>query len=210
MRRRLLLFAVNRASSITTTPPKTLPLAVRLFSSSNNDDSSAADSHADYLKQLQELNDERQALFGFTKEEEDAWQNPKIHSSTLLDAVEKARQSNHAPCSESAHHDVDYRQEEALECTSSFPSKISILSRKQKEEVQDGNATFTHLDKDTKGVNMVDVGGKQVTARRAKARTTVVFPPEVMAAFEITGGELVGPKGPIFATAKIAGIMAAK
>jgi len=69
---------------------------------------------------------------------------------------------------------------------------------------------FTHLDKDTKGVNMVDVGGKQVTARRAKARTTVVFPPEVMAAFEITGGELVGPKGPIFATAKIAGIMAAR
>ena len=46
----------------------------------------------------------------------------------------------------------------------------------------------------------------------AKARTHVIFPPEVVEAFSSHDGtnEMVGPKGPIFATAKTAGIMAAK
>ena len=61
---------------------------------------------------------------------------------------------------------------------------------------------------------MVDVGAKTVTARVAAARSRVVFPPEIMDAFSAVGGngseELVGPKGPIFSTARVAGIMAAK
>jgi len=51
---------------------------------------------------------------------------------------------------------------------------------------------------------------KDVTRRVAVAESKVVFPPEVLEAFSANTNEMVGPKGPIFATAKIAGIMAAK
>ncbi len=75
---------------------------------------------------------------------------------------------------------------------------------------------------------MVDVGGKAPSRRVAIARSVVVFPPEVMAALRAIGGrggtaaaggeegggrgarEVIGPKGPIFETARIAGIMGAK
>ena len=72
---------------------------------------------------------------------------------------------------------------------------------------------FSHLTPRGDGVRMVDVGRKAVTRRAAVARTEVVFPPEVLAAFDVVGAggtELIGPKGPIFETAKIAGIMGAK
>ena len=69
---------------------------------------------------------------------------------------------------------------------------------------------FTHLSEDGAEISMVDVGHKEITQRVARAQSKVVFPPEVMSAFSIVGDELVGPKGPIFTTAKLAGIMAAK
>ena len=55
---------------------------------------------------------------------------------------------------------------------------------------------------------MVNVGGKPVTHRRARARARVLFPPEVAARFR--DGELVLNKGPVFQTAILAGILAAK
>jgi hypothetical protein len=159
------------------------------------------------LKQLQELNDERQALFGFTQEEQEAWKSPQVHSSTLMNAVNQARQDLHHSSpqqQQQEQHYTDYRQEEAIEQQqSSFPPQSSIIAGMKHD--------FTHLDSDNKGVNMVDVGDKLVTQRRAKAQSRVEFPPEVMAAFHVSSqNELVGPKGPIFAAAKIAGIMAAK
>ena len=55
---------------------------------------------------------------------------------------------------------------------------------------------------------MVDVTEKQVTQRSATARSIVVLPAEV---FELlSGDELQSKKGPVFQTAIIAGIMAAK
>jgi cyclic pyranopterin phosphate synthase len=59
---------------------------------------------------------------------------------------------------------------------------------------------------------MVDVGGKTATRRTAAARAVVEFPPEVMTELKRTAPEndLAGPKGPVFATAVIAGIQAAK
>jgi cyclic pyranopterin phosphate synthase len=56
---------------------------------------------------------------------------------------------------------------------------------------------------------MVDVGDKTVTTRTATARTTVVFPPDVIADRQ-AGEELSTKKGPVFQTAIIAGVMAAK
>jgi len=66
------------------------------------------------------------------------------------------------------------------------------------------------------------VGHKASTRRVALARSVVVFPPEILSAFQVSsssssssgtsGGksEIIGPKGPIFETAKIAGILGAK
>lgn len=53
---------------------------------------------------------------------------------------------------------------------------------------------------------MVDVSGKKITKRIARAAATITLPAKAFAAFTTSGS----PKGDIFETAKIAGMMAAK
>jgi cyclic pyranopterin monophosphate synthase len=66
---------------------------------------------------------------------------------------------------------------------------------------------FTHLDQ--KGnPSMVDVGQKTATHRRAVAEARVWLPEPVLEVLE--GNEIQTAKGPVFRTAIIAGIMAAK
>jgi len=55
---------------------------------------------------------------------------------------------------------------------------------------------------------MVDVSGKKITERHAHARAIVQLPEEI--ARHIDGDEIETKKGPVFATAIIAGVMAAK
>lgn len=55
---------------------------------------------------------------------------------------------------------------------------------------------------------MVDVGNKQVTKRTAIAESTITLPQEVMAL--LRDDEISTKKGPVFQTAILAGIMAAK
>ncbi len=55
---------------------------------------------------------------------------------------------------------------------------------------------------------MVDVSAKAATRRTAHARAVIELPDAVAAA--ISGNEITGPKGPVFQTAIIAGVMAAK
>lgn len=55
---------------------------------------------------------------------------------------------------------------------------------------------------------MVDVSEKAATQRSAHARTRVVLPDDVAAM--VSGDEIETKKGPVFATAIIAGVMAAK
>jgi len=55
---------------------------------------------------------------------------------------------------------------------------------------------------------MVDVSEKVATDREAHARTIIELPPAVVA--ELDGDEITTKKGPVFATAIIAGVMAAK
>ena len=66
---------------------------------------------------------------------------------------------------------------------------------------------ITHIDK-TGNPAMVDVTEKQVSHRTATARSVVVLPVEVLA--HLMDGDLQSKKGPVFQTAIIAGIMAAK
>ena len=64
---------------------------------------------------------------------------------------------------------------------------------------------LTHLD-DAGKAQMVDVGGKPVTAREAVAEGFISVQPATLRA--ITAGEV--PKGEVLNTARIAGILAAK
>jgi cyclic pyranopterin monophosphate synthase len=66
---------------------------------------------------------------------------------------------------------------------------------------------LTHIDQ--KGnPKMVDVSGKRLTLRIAKAQATVRPGEKIME--EIKNNELITKKGPVFQTAIIAGVMAAK
>jgi cyclic pyranopterin phosphate synthase len=67
------------------------------------------------------------------------------------------------------------------------------------------SSELTHLDA-AGSARMVDVGAKDVTARRAVARATVRMSPET--ARKVAAGD--APKGDVLGTARLAGIMAAK
>ena len=66
---------------------------------------------------------------------------------------------------------------------------------------------LSHIDEQNRP-SMVDVSGKAVTEREAHAQSIVVLPDAVLAALD--GDEINSKKGPVFATAIIAGVMAAK
>jgi cyclic pyranopterin phosphate synthase len=66
---------------------------------------------------------------------------------------------------------------------------------------------FTHIDHDGNPA-MVDVSGKTVTTRIAKAQA-IVSPGEFILG-QIVNNELITKKGPVFQTAIIAGVMGAK
>lgn len=66
---------------------------------------------------------------------------------------------------------------------------------------------FTHIDP-AGNPAMVDVSDKKITKRTAKAQAIVKVGPEITGM--IIGNDLVTRKGPVFHTAIIAGVMAAK
>ena len=66
---------------------------------------------------------------------------------------------------------------------------------------------LSHVDGDNRPT-MVDVSGKRVGERNAHARSLVTLPQEVLS--QVTDDEISTKKGPVFATAIIAGVMAAK
>lgn len=66
---------------------------------------------------------------------------------------------------------------------------------------------LSHIDKHNRPA-MVDVSNKDASEREAFARSIVHLPKSVLAA--IDGDDINSKKGPVFATAIIAGVMAAK
>jgi len=142
--------------------------------------------------ELNEMKKELESLYNFTEKEKSAWnsENLTTHSSSFMEAVKRARSD-----------------------------KQSCKTQNGKDSCENGIDKiqfFTHLNHNADGVSMVDVGEKDTTRRVAIARSSVVFPPKVMEAFEFveqdrgSQREITGPKGPIFATAQLAGIMGAK
>src|ERR671932_933555 len=67
--------------------------------------------------------------------------------------------------------------------------------------------SFSHLNAEGNPA-MVDVGGKAVTRRTARAQSVVSLGSEI--AQHLTGNDIQTKKGPVFQTAIIAGTMAAK
>ena len=66
---------------------------------------------------------------------------------------------------------------------------------------------LSHIDSDNRPT-MVDVSEKSATQRTAHAQSVVELPASV--AEQLTAGDIQTAKGPVFATAIIAGVMAAK
>ena len=167
--------------------------AMRYFSTGGTSDDD--DAHKLFKEQMEELSDERQELYGFTDEETDSWTKgagQHKHETSFLEQIEQARRAESLG-----------EKEEVID--------IDPVSPETREWNVGGS--LSHVSQDGRDIRMVDVGHKSATQRVAVAQSIVVFPPEVMEAFDIDGdsnGEMIGPKGPIFATAKLAGIMAAK
>ena len=66
---------------------------------------------------------------------------------------------------------------------------------------------LSHIDADNRPT-MVDVSHKEASVRVAHARSVVHLPREIVK--HVTSDEIESKKGPVFATAVIAGVMAAK
>ncbi|MEK7795132.1 MAG: cyclic pyranopterin monophosphate synthase MoaC [Candidatus Hydrogenedentota bacterium] len=66
---------------------------------------------------------------------------------------------------------------------------------------------LSHVDENNQAA-MVDVSAKPPTRRTAHARAVVALPAAVASLFR--GGDIQSKKGPVFQTARIAGVMAAK
>lgn len=66
---------------------------------------------------------------------------------------------------------------------------------------------LSHIDSGNRPT-MVDVSDKTVTRRTAHARAIVAFPASIAARF--ANGDIQSAKGPVFATAIVAGVMASK
>lgn len=173
-------------------------------------------------------------LFGFTESDHSAWTNAGSnhrHDESFLDEINAARHhhenrngngdedtdtgsggaTSHSDAA-AMHGDLSVHRSATSHATP-MPTdshmatgRLDVTAREPYAPAS--NEFFSHVSADGASVRMVDVGGKAATQRVAVAQTRVVFPPEVVEAFE--GKEWVGPKGPIFATAKLAGIMAAK
>lgn len=161
-----------------------------------------------------ERNEEREAIYNFSENEKQAWGNSssgsystdRKHSAAYMDAINKAREAK-------ALLDEEQNEREK-KSVDQIAEQFKIVSSDKETRLEDNNDVFTHLNSTGDEVSMVDVGHKEVTRRIARAKSVVIFPPEVMDAFGLrmgsTENEVIGPKGPIFATARLAGIMGAK
>ena len=78
---------------------------------------------------------------------------------------------------------------------------------------------LSHVTEEGRAPRMVDVGDKRRSRRVARAEATVVLPADVAAVLEeggvdggprVPGSDVHGPKGAVFATSIIAGVMGAK
>jgi hypothetical protein len=191
---------------------------------------SPSEMHSLYLEQMNEINADRDAIFGPsdpTLESQDISQLAKTYAEqTTTDDVNNPPEWNAEEAYAEREALFQFTSEEKsawtnYSSTSSASQKMKMsqeklmlikeaLAHREREEYTQQSLQFTHLSPHQDSVTMVDVGNKANTRRIAKARSVVTFPPEVMEAFVMKEKDMIGPKGPIFETARLAGIMGAK
>lgn len=71
-------------------------------------------------------------------------------------------------------------------------------------------SVLSHVDASKNLPRMVDVSDKAATKRMARAESLIILPPAVFNLIDAEAEEIYGKKGPVFATAIVAGVMAAK
>lgn len=104
-----------------------------------------------------------------------------------------------------------YLYHASLVTTNAFGGKPSISFQYAGRPYSPGMrfSTLSHVDEKTGAPTMVDVSAKSVSARTAVASARIWLPDNVMKLLD-TDGEMRSAKGPVFATAIIAGTMACK
>jgi len=85
-------------------------------------------------------------------------------------------------------------------------ARRGFSSRNPGAGAEDG---LSHVDRDTNQPTMVDISDKTVTTRWARAQAIVLLPDHVADLLR-EDGELIAAKGPVIATAIVAGTMAVK
>jgi hypothetical protein len=206
--------------------------SLRLRPFSNANDKNPSQQHAMFREQMEELKQEREALYGFTDQEQKAWgsaSNHHRHSDDFLQQIEQARAEalmaatpswnrpedhghhshSHSHSNHHSHHDHHNSNDQQTSDDDDNLQGYRLMPPVEQpipEELNNDNMPplFTHLSPDGSTVQMVHVGDKAITARRAVAQTTIVFPSEI-----VQHG-FTSKKGPIFETAILAGITAAK
>jgi hypothetical protein len=162
------------------------------FFGENSQTGTAAPKQDMAQEHLEQMHFERESLFEFNAEEKQAWSQADFSSSGGKVSAQRMQEIAEARA--------------AVERGESQPQQQTT-----NVAVEEHHPSFSHVSQEGDSVHMVDVGHKKVTTRMAHAQTKVILPNEVLEAFARSGpNELVGPKGPILATAKLAGIMAAK
>lgn len=180
----------------------------------DNSDDDDENNETTAVTELEALKNERQELFGFTKEEEASWSSAggtHKHAVDFLQEIEQARRE--------MDQTLTVQQQQQQQSNSTHASTTVTSPRRDNQSPSLSEKKLTHVADDGQSVHMVDVGAKEATRRTATAESIVVFPDEVLEAFggqhphnssDSNKSELIGPKGPIFSTATLAGIMAAK
>ncbi|KAJ1442314.1 MoaC family-domain-containing protein [Ochromonadaceae sp. CCMP2298] len=96
-----------------------------------------------------------------------------------------------------------------------YAPRVAPLFLRQPSPRWLSNFGLTHVDKETLAARMVDVSHKVASHRQAHARAVVQLPAsmaDLLPGPETAAGrvEIFGKKGPVFSTAIVAGVMAAK
>ena len=199
------------------------------FRTASSSSANSQDTHLQYLNQIRELEEERAQIFGqdpkeneFIPIQDSIFSSPAIPLTVqeVEDNNKEDRQSREIRFMKEELEDrFQFTQEDYIAWTHvDSKSGFTQNNKYEKEEMNEQGSmnkaqhTLTHWDSSKEQITMVDVGSKTATLRYAIAQSIVTLPLEVMKVLVPIGNtalptlkEIQGPKGPIFATARIAG-----
>jgi cyclic pyranopterin monophosphate synthase len=180
----------------------------------------AADNDDDDDLLWERKKQDRELLYGFTEQEHVAWANHGRSNQHDDDGANRLTMEEIIRYRAAHFARLDRQAEEALPAEGEVAGTTTPLSQQQQKGSTSSTSApgpaLSHVSADGSTLHMVDVGEKPLTTRIATAETIVQFPTAVVTALRKSSSssnndsELLSKKGPVFATAITAGIMAAK